>query len=191
MKVSLVTGPTEEPVTLEDAKHHLKVDTEDDDLYVMTLIKASREYAETVTHRALINQTWKVYLDDWPDEDYIQLPFPPLSSVSHIKYTDCNSSQVTVSTSSYDFDTVSEPGRIVLAYGETWPSVTLHPTNPIEIQFVCGYGTPDDIPEGIKQAMKIDMATLYENRETIVVGQSVNHLPTLDRIYYPYRVFGF
>lgn len=192
MKVSIVTQPTEEPLTLDEAKHHLRIDTEDDDSLILSLTKASREYTETVTGRKLITQTWKYYLDDWPeDKNYIALPFPPLSSVTHLKYTDYNSVQVTVSTSSYDFDTVSEPGRIVLAHGECWPGATLHPTNPIEIQFVCGYGTPDDIPESLKPAMKIDLSDMYEQRESIVVGQPVAHLDILDRLYMPYRVFKF
>lgn len=191
MKISLVTAPTEEPLTLDQAKQHLRVDIEDDDMLIGDLIKASREYAENVTHRKLMSQTWKVYLDDWPDKDYIEIPFPPLVSVTHVKYTDYNSSQVAVSTSEYNYDTVSEPGRVQLAYGYSWPTATLHPTNPIEIQFVCGYGTPDDVPEQIKQGMKIDLSDLYEQRESIVVGQPVAHLDTIDRLYMPYRVFDY
>jgi len=95
-----------------------------------------------------------------------------------------------VGTSQYTWDSNKEPGRLVLAYGETWPTDTLTVTSPIEITYVTGYGTPDDIPESLKLGMKIDLADLYEQREAWIQG-SFEHLPTVDRLYYPYRTFLF
>lgn len=189
MKVTQVTAPTDEPVTIDETKHFLRIDDEDSDALIISLIKISREYAESVTGRALMTQTWKYYLDDFPSEDYIELPFPPLSSITHLKYTDTAATQTEFSSTAYSADTAGVPGRLVLGYNQTWPTATLATVNPIEIQFVCGYGTPDDIPESLKQGMKIDIGNLFENRETIVINQSVNHIDTIDRLYAPYRTF--
>jgi len=192
MALVISVEPAEEPLNLEEAKAHLRVDIEDDDGIILDLIKVSRQYAETVTGRALVTQTWKYYIDDFPVKDYIELPKPKLQSVSSFKYTDYNLTVTTlVENTDYIVDTNSEPGRVVLAYGKTWPTTTLHVTSPIEIIFICGYGTPDDVEQSIKQGMKIDISDMYENRESIIIGQPIAHLDVVDRIYMPYRIWNF
>lgn len=148
MKTVLVTGPTYNPVTLEEAKDHLHLSrdyTLKDDLINSQIITAI-SYAESYMYRRLISQTWKLYLDDWTGIDQCRyfsdgfyLPFGQLQSVTHIKYTDTDESQSTWSSTYYDVDTYNEPGKVKLAYGYTWPTDTLYPTNPIEIQFTCGW----------------------------------------------------
>jgi uncharacterized phiE125 gp8 family phage protein len=190
MALVLVTDPTEEPITLDEAKHHLRVEIDDDDSLILGMIKAAREYAEAVTHRRLITQTWKYYLDEWPDESYIEIPFPPLISISNtgIKYTDSSMLVTTWTSTEWEIDTSKEPGLVHLTYGYSWPSATLNVTSPIEIEFVCGYGTPDDIPEMIKLGMKVDLTDLYENRTSYVRG-TFEHLPTVERLYASHRIF--
>jgi len=68
------------------------------------------------------------------------LPFGNLASVAQVYYTDTDYTQNTFSTDYYNVDTSSEPGRIVLEYGDNWPTASLSPENPIEIEFTCGYG---------------------------------------------------
>ncbi len=192
MALKISVEPTEEPINLEEAKAHLRVDIEDDNAIILNLITVARQYAEAVTGRALITQTWNYYLDDWPaDKDYIEIPLPPLRTSTSVQYTDYNAVVTTLGTTEYIVDTNNIPGRIVLPYGETWPTATLYPSNPINILFTCGHGTPNDIPEGIKQAMKVDLSDLYEQRESIVIGQPVAHLDTIERLYMPYRIWSF
>jgi len=192
MALVIQTEPAEEPLSIEEVKTHLRVDMDDDDDLISSMIKTAREHAEDVTHRKLITQTWKYYLDEWPDCEYIELPFPPLKTVSSIKYTDYNLATTTMTLATdYVVDTNKEPGRIVLAYGKTWPTATLHVTSPIEIIFICGFGTPEDIPEKIKSGMKIDLSTYYENREDFLAGQQIEHLGIVDKLYYSSRIFIF
>jgi len=189
----IVTEPSEEPITLDQAKQHLRIDTEDDDTLILGLIKVAREYAETATRRALMTQTWNYYLEDWPKEDHIDLPMAPLQSIgaTGITYENSSGGVTTLTTGYYEVDTLSVPGRVVLGYNESWPTATLNVSNPICIKFVAGHGTPDDVPEMIKSGMKIDLADLYEQRESYIIGQTVNHLPVLDRLYTPFKVWGF
>ena len=162
--------PTAEPITTSEVKTRIVLSTTTYDTQIGTLIKAARRYFESFTGRALVQQTWKYYLSDWPDGDFIKLPHPPLQSVTAVRYTDSDDSQSTLSTDDYSVDTDSEPGRVVLNYGETWPTATLATNNPIEIEFVAGYdpGTSspvdyaENIPEGIKDAMMLMVGLLQD-----------------------------
>ena len=194
MITTIVTSPPVEPVDLDEVKEHLKITSSDTDSLLYNLSVAASEYVETFTGRALVQQTWKMYLQDWPTGDEFEIPYPTLQSVTHIKYTDSDDNQTTWTSTYYEVDTDSEPGRVILAYGESWPTATLHPKNPIEIQFVAGYSassdsTPDyrvNIPENIKNAIKLDVELRY-----IRAPESyINKLKEVrDMILTPYKVW--
>jgi len=159
---TIVTAPAVEPVSLAETKTHLRITASDEDTRLNNLIKAVRMQAEELTGRRLITQTWKAFYAGWPDEYFI-IPFPTLQSVTHIKYYDTDGSATTWSAGNYIVDTDAEPGRVVLGYSKSWPSVTLYPSNPIEIQFVCGYGAAaSNVPEELRQAMLIGIERLYD-----------------------------
>jgi len=181
MKFVLKTAPTKYPIELNDVKRHLNITpgwTEDDE-YLQDLIKAVTDDAEQITRRRFITQTWYYYLDKWPNEDYITLPFGQLQSITAIKYTDVDATQSTWSTAYYNTDTDSDPGRATVEYGYTYPTVSLHPQNPIEIEFVCGYGVdPGEMPPRLHHAMRLLIADLYEQREESLLGQGFTILNT-------------
>jgi uncharacterized phiE125 gp8 family phage protein len=181
MPQTLVTAPTEYPVTLSELKAHCRVSSEfyDDDAYLEDLIKVATDFVEDQTSNRFITQTWDLFLDDFPDGDEITLPFGKLQSVTYVTYTDSGGVTYTLDPTGYDADTDSVPGRLVLAYGETWPSVTLSPTNPVSVRFVTGYGARADVPYKVKQAVKLYAAHLYENREPVIIG-TANKVGTAD-----------
>lgn len=192
MALVISTEPAEEPLSIEEVKTHLRVDMDDDDDLIQNLITSARQYVESYLKRSLISQTWKYYPEEWPDEDYMELPMPPLLSVTSVVYTDYNGTATTMTlTTDYVVDTYHEPGRVVLAYGQTWPSTTLTVTNPICVTFICGFGTPEDIPRAIRSAMLIFIGDLYEQRESIIVGQTFSHLKTIEALLEPYRIYAF
>ena len=86
--VKIATAAADTPLTLTEAKAHLRYDLTTEDTLITTLIKVATEYAEKRLSRALITQTWDLYLEDFPAEDTIILPFPPLQTISHVKYYD-------------------------------------------------------------------------------------------------------
>jgi len=187
MILKQTVAPAAEPVTLTEAKSHLRVDISDDDTLIEGLITAARDMIEKMARRALITQTWRYSLDGWPGGDEIRLPRPPLQSVASIVYKESDGTSNSWDTAAYIVDSDSEPGRVVLAYGESWPSVTLYPAAPIQITFVAGYGDADDVPETWKQAIKLLVAHWYENREAIQMEKmgeipfAVESLVGLDR----------
>ena len=143
MPTAVITNPNRLPVSLSDLKTHLRVSNTASDDYLYTLVLASTSLVENFTNRKLVYQTIKVFYDQFPCSGEIKVPFGQLKSVTHVKYTDSNDDQSTFSTDYYSVDTDSDPGRIVLNYGESWPTDTLKTNNPIEIQFVCGYYSGD------------------------------------------------
>lgn len=166
MPLSLVTAPEAEPISVEEALEHLRIDGTSDPALVYQHVRAARDLAEAVTKRALMRQTWKYFTDCWPDACGMELPKPPLASVTHVKYYDDDGTLQTLATSVYSVDTFSEPGRITLAYNQTWPSHRPIP-NAIEVQYVAGYVTADRVPASIIAGMKLILGHLYENREEV------------------------
>lgn len=146
----------------------------DDDL-LNDHIKTAREHVEDMTRRQLLTATWDYYLDEFPDEDYFKIPFGNLQSVTHLKYTDSDGDQTTMTvTTEYIVETNGDQcGRIVLPYGETWPSFTAYPSNPIVCRFICGWTAASSIPVKIRTAVKRIALKLYENLGENVIGQTV------------------
>ena len=192
MITSIVTPPAAEPVLIAALKSHMNIDSSftDDDSYIETLQVVARRHVENITRRKLITQTWKLFLQGWPPENYITLPFGQLQSVAHLKYTDSNEDQSTFDSDDYSVDTDSDPGRVVLDYGKSWDGGTLWPLNPLELQFVTGYGAAgSDVPDEILMAIKLLVSELYERREMNIVGVGVQLLDMLSNLLASYRLW--
>lgn len=190
METILMTAPATEPVSLSEIKRHVRIheDDIDEDLYLSNLISVAREQVESITWRKLITQTWYAYLPDWPCGDYIELPFGSLQSVTTVKYTDVDGDESTWSSAEYIVGTDYQKGRVTLADGYTWPNETLYPSNPIEVEFVCGYGAASDVPYPLRHAIKIMVSELFENREISVVGVSFQNFDTINNLLSNYRL---
>lgn len=138
----------------------------EDDL-LNAIIYAGIEHVENITRRKLLTQTYEYYLDEFPDDDFIKIPFGNLASVTSIIYKDSDGTETTmVANTDYLVETNGEGiGRIVLPYCGTWPSFTAWPSKPITIKFVCGWTAAASVPYAIKAALKLVCSDLYENRE--------------------------
>ena len=194
MALKLITAPAAEPVSTSEAKSHLRVDTTADDTYIGTLITVARQNVESHLRRALISQTWEVVLDAFP-AGVIRLPKPPLASVTSIKYTDDEGNESTYSSANYVVDSDTEPGRVVLKSGQTWPAVPLAAANGVRVRYVAGYGAAgSNVPQAIRQAILLVIGSLYENREDVLVAQgvSIGVLPFgVVALLAPYRIYGW
>ena len=185
---TLEIEPVEELIELREAKTHMSLEEGEtiEDEFIDTLIKVAREYVEKASGYALLDQTWSYYLNEWPKGDEIILPYPPLiwtEANSYIKYTDSAGTVTTLTiTTDYVIDTDRRPGRIVLAYGKTWPSPDFHPRNPIHIYYDCGWTDPENVPATYKHIMKLLISDMYENREPTIIGVSATTLKTIDRL---------
>lgn len=199
MKVQLVTAPTSEPVSLSEARDQMRLPIPGDtashmnDNYLQTLITVAREYVEQVTGRVLVSQTWDMWMDRWPRGISIEIPKPPLQSVTSLTYTDVDEAGYTLTEGTeFTVDTDSEPGRIVLDYDETWPTEMLHPNNPIKVRFVAGYAS---VPAGIKHAIKLLISHWDRNRQPLAEVHAKNTLVqipmAIDSLLAPYRMWKY
>ena len=198
MKLITTTPPSVEPVSLLEVKLHLRLAVDEtsataynqeDDL-LNALIKTAREKVEQYTGRALLTQTKKMYLDRWPDGNSKAIPYPPLQTVTSVKYRPVDSEAYTTFTD-YEADIVSVPGRIVLKPNASWPSDVLHHLNPIEIIFTCGYGaTSASVPAAIRSAILLIVSDMYENR-TDMTDRAVNYSGAINSLLTSFRDWTF
>jgi len=160
MPLELVTPPALEPVSLDEAKAHLKLDTSDDDAMLTRLIAAARARAEWHTGRAFVTQSWILWLDGWCEP--IDMPLPPLIAVSSIETYGTNDTPSVLDGSQYQVDSVG--GRVALKPGVALP-VDLRRLNAVSIAFTAGYGdAAGDVPADIRQAVLDIVADLYAHR---------------------------
>lgn len=204
MPLQLVTPPAEEPVSIIDAKLHLRVDFDEDDTLIASLISASRQAAETLTGCQFVTARWKLVLDSFPGPSLmgvlagqaltlpghaILLPKCPVQSVLAINYLDMNAVLQTMPASTYTVDTACEPARITPVFGQIWP-LALPQIGAVTVTFDAGYGAPSDVPEGIKIWIKLRVGSLYAYREEVAVtsGGRIETLPFMDGLLDPYKV---
>ncbi len=162
-------------LTTAEAKTHLKVDTSADDTYIDNLISAATESAQIFTNRYFINTTITQHGDTW--SDIATLFKSKVSSITHIKYFDSDNSEQTLATSVWISDINHQPARIGLKPNQSFPSLADR-INAVNCKYVVGYGSAaSDVPEGIREAVLLIVGNLYENRQEVVVGHSVNELP--------------
>jgi uncharacterized phiE125 gp8 family phage protein len=195
MSLHLITAPARYPVTLIEAKEHLRVDDNNSDAYIDSLIEAATamlDGRDGILGRCLVQQTWELRLPDW--QQAIEIPLPPLVSVSSVKYLDTGGVEQTLSTSYYDvIDQGFGMSVIQPAYGQSYPSVRSQP-NAIRIRYVAGYasvsngGLTGTIPRPIIQNILNRIGDMYENRQNRIVGNAVNSIWDADASLTPYIV---
>lgn len=163
--------PAAEPISLVEAKLHLRLDYEDeDDLVENIIIPAARQTVEEVTNRALMPQIWAAFYSNFAS--YLILPRPPVRIIDHVKYYSSDGTPATLATNVYEGDLTNEPAIITTAYAQQWPSFTARSTRPVEVQFQCGYASAADVPGPIKSAMLLIIGHLFRNRENVVSGDT-------------------
>ena len=167
------TAPVVEPVTLTETKLHCRVDSNDDDQYILGLIAAAREWVEAYLDRTLVYTQWQMRLDRFPAE--IELPRPPMAmaaayTATSIVYTLEGGSTATLATSSYRVDRTATPGVLRTNYAGTWPS-HLYDQNSLTVTWWAGYGEDGTkVPRTVRNAMLMLVGHWYEFRTSVLTG---------------------
>jgi len=187
MAIKRLSNPAIEPITLAEAKRHLRVDNNDDDDYITSLIEVARRAAEDRMERTLITTTWKLTLDQFPDA--IILPMPRIQAISTVIYTNRANEQVALASSDYFLDSDSEPGWLVPAVGKAWP-LTLG-INAVAVTYTAGYGSAaSSVPAPIKQWILLAIGDLYDQFRSLSAEKPVVPQNFADALLDPYRFFG-
>jgi uncharacterized phiE125 gp8 family phage protein len=199
MGLRLISPPAA-AVSLTEAKAFLRVVDADEESLIAGFVDAATAYVEQYTGRALMDQTWELVLDSFPDtlslafadplslptfagSGAIKIPKPPLIEVVSVKYSDPDGVEQTVLASDYYVDNVTRPYGWVVPQGGSlsWPA-TLDAINAVTIRFRAGYlntNSPptENIPRDIKSALLMALGAFYENRQETVVGTIANKMP--------------
>jgi uncharacterized phiE125 gp8 family phage protein len=188
MPLILTSGPAVEPISLDEAKLHCRVDGDADDLLVSSLILAARLHIERCLDLALVSQSWSLYLDRWPDAHHVELPLAPLIGVDAVRLYSPTDTNVTLDPGLFAVDTLSRRPRLARRDGQSWP-LPGRVINGIEIAFTAGYGVAaEDVPMPVRQALKMLVAHWYEAREPVLFGETADPVPaSVASLIAPYR----
>lgn len=186
MSAMLLTAPAVEPVSLAEGKAFVRVEHADDDDIISALIAGARIHIESQTRRALITQSWRLTRDAWPASGRIEIRPGPLQTLDAARVLDADGNAATVDLQAFVPDkaastlafapwSMAEPGRIA---------------SGIEFDVTVGYGDAAiDVPEPLRQAIRLLVAHWYDNRRLTAVGQNVAILPsTVAALIAPYRM---
>lgn len=159
MKLKRTSSPLIEPITLQEAKDHLKVSSTGEDSVITFEITAARRFLEREMGVQMIACGYEGYLDKFPDVNYIEFPIKPMTGVTEVKYFSTN----VLDSASCIFDEVHNPPRLYLAPGYSWPSTEAR-VNAVKITFNAGYNTAAEVPENWIQALKMVITFFHEHR---------------------------
>jgi uncharacterized phiE125 gp8 family phage protein len=193
--LKLITPPTAEPITLDEAKAQCRIIYPDEDALVAGYILRARDYVETFLRRSLMPTTWEVTFDfDWPEDescerDKILLPRPPLQSVTSVKYIDLSGVEQTLASNQYRVVGAGDREKeafIVPAYLVVWP-LTRDDYDCVTVRYVAGY---TQVPEAIKQALLLLVEHYYSTRGPLMLGFSGSEVPhSVNSLLFPWRSF--
>ena len=159
----LITPPAVEPVSLAEAKAHLRIGHADEDALISTLITAARRHAEAQTGLAAISQSWRHFRDDWPDTGVIALPLAPLISVDEVAVYGDDGIKAVIDPAHYYADNASRPPRLLLRGSRVWARPG-RIGNGIAISVTIGFGAAASVPAELRQALLQLLAHWYEHR---------------------------
>lgn len=176
MALVLTSAPIIEPVTLEEAKTHLRLDGTYEDILIASLILTSRLHVEAAAGLALIDQSWILQLDRWPKRGSVELPLSPLKSVDSVRVRDASGGWAIVPPTAYLVDIASRPARFVLNGGPR-PDPAVRAAG-VEIAFTAGFGTvAAHVPAPLRHAILMLVAHWYECRDAVPIGAGELAIP--------------
>lgn len=175
MITAVTTGPESEPISLDEVKSSLRITDNASDGTLLNLIIVARQNVEAFLRRSLMPQEITGYLDQL-DGDVIDLPFPPIRSVTSLSYTDSDGVWQPVSD---DVFTLDAPGmRILRAYGKSWPR-SRRGKSTVKIVYEAGYINAESVPAVIKNAILCMVSHLYDGDE--------KSMKAAESLLWPYR----
>lgn len=195
-RTKVIVPPTAEPVSLAEARAHLRDPATVDNALIELYISAARTWCEEYVSGAFMVQTIRQDMGHLPNDVFL-LARNPVQSIESIEYFDEDDVLQTLSTDLYNLDSVGSSARVIRQWDEAWPS-TSRRGDAVQVTYIAGYpvGSPADdpqnVPATIRAAVLLVLGDLYENRENTLVGTSAIELPIAAKmLLQPYRQMRF
>ena len=181
MALRLVTPPVAEPISLDEAKAHLRVEHNEEDSQIQAWITSARVASENDTKRVYITQIWELILNALPDGGVIKLP-PPATPVQEILSIKVNGKEEPLDN--FAIDTYN--AQIALKPGYSLPKLNF-PVGGLVVTFNAGFGESSDVPAPLKSAILLRVGHFYLNREAVGLA-TLKALPmAVESLELPYR----
>ena len=186
MTIHELDPPSAEPLTLAEAKAHLRLDTSEEDGLVASLITAARAHLECTAGLALMSRGFRLHLDDWPRDRVIRIAKGPVQTIDRITVYDAVGLPVEQDATGHVLDGTARPARLFLA-DRLRPGRAL---NGIEIDFTAGFGEAGtDVPDGLKRALLVHVAAMFDLRGALSIEDQPGAVPAgYDRLVAPFRM---
>lgn len=167
------------PVTLAEAKTHLRLLSDDLDTEVDALLEAAVEYCETVCGRSLrVSQTITQKYDGWPCSP-VRFDRQPVTAITSVTYYDANDVSQTVNASNYRL-LVSSEAAALLEFDTDFSRPTASSrADSVTITYVAGYAAIADVPQRAKAAIKLKLAELFGNLDERMVAANERSIASL------------
>ncbi|MEP2707182.1 MAG: head-tail connector protein [Roseibium sp.] len=181
-----LTDAAAEPVTVAEMRDHLRLSGTEEDTALAGFLKAARTHIEQATRRALISQSWRLYLDTWPIGRLVRFPVSPVLSVDQVTVYDFDGAPGILTSDDWRLDRSTQPERLKIKLGAGLPASQMMAA---EVDFTAGYGVvSSDVPEDFRQAIRLLAGHWFENREagTDLATASLPH--GLDRLLSTARI---
>lgn len=186
MALVMTGGPAGEPVSLADVKAQLRIDGSAEDLYLGGLILTSRLQIEAALGLALMTQSWRLTIPNWPPRDILALPMRPVTAVTALHAIDEAGTLTPLSLAGIRLD--AGPPPVLLRSAAGWP-LPVATFQSVAIDFTAGYGaTASSVPAPIRQALLLLIAHWYERRDPYDTTESSGGIPcAVSDLLLPYR----
>jgi uncharacterized phiE125 gp8 family phage protein len=171
--VEVVTAPTGAVLSLHEVRAHVAQPLPDDDLQLQALVEAAQRVVESRLARPVLTQTRRAWFDCVPGP-VVRLSEPATSIVSVMAY-DTDDAAQPVSGTVYRADLVSQPARLVLRHGQTWPT-GLRTRQALAVEYTTGWDRAQ-IPGNVRQAVALLAAHWYEHRQPVHIGGALQEVP--------------
>lgn len=190
MSYALLEGPGVEAIALADVKAHLRLDAavESEDEYLSSLIVIAREHLERDLGLCLIDQSWRLYLEDWPKNGVISLCRFPAKAIDKLVIYDSEGVAVDVTSGGHHLYRHKSPPRLQLSLAAR----ALFSGNGAELDFIAGFGeAASDVPDSLKRAMLLHVAHMYAFRGVTTLEDQPASIPSgYERLVAPFRQRG-
>jgi len=193
--LTLVTPPTEYPVSLDLARQHVRVTGTSRDELLTLYLGAATGRVERFLGRSLIDQTWDYHLDAFPtDGSAIDIPMPPLIEIVGLFYSDGSGGETEVDSADYVQGVAMDGAGLIVPTSGSWPTAPTEPS-AVRLRFRAGYldqtvsPAEPNVPDAIKVGILLYTGDIYAHRETFVIEDTAVELPNyIDGMLRPYRV---
>ncbi len=184
MTIIDLSPPVAEPLTLAEVRAHLRLDTDDEDELLLSLITVAREHLEQETGLVLAVRNFRLCLDAWPDDGILTIARGPVRQVTDVTVYDGEGEATAVPLDGHLLDGEARPARLWLRDVPA-PGRVL---NGIEVEFVAGFGESGaEVPDTLKRAMLVQIGAMFACRGVVAPeAQPAVVPPGYDRLIAPF-----